>query len=99
MCFGSIVPSTPMPPNQAFHPTPLPPRLRRSGRAAGEPECSAEQRSVTIPPNVWHQALVADTNWVVVSFQTVSAEDLIEERPDAADASRTQPRKYILPSE
>jgi hypothetical protein len=53
------------------------------------------QRWVTIPPNVWHQAVVGVTDWVVVSFQTASAEELIEERPDAADPRRTQQRKYI----
>jgi hypothetical protein len=58
-------------------------------------EADLWQRWITIPPNVWHQAVVADTDWVVVSFHTVPAEDLIEERSDAADASRTRQRRYI----
>jgi hypothetical protein len=61
-------------------------------------EAALAQRWVTIPPNVWHQAIVADSDWVVVSFQTVSAEELIEERPDTTDASRTQQRKYVVPN-
>jgi hypothetical protein len=61
-------------------------------------EVALAQRWVTIPPNVWHQAIVADSDWVVVSFQTVSAEELIEERPDTTDASRTQQRKYVVPN-
>jgi hypothetical protein len=61
-------------------------------------EASLDQRWVTIPKNVWHQAVVPDTNWVVVSFHTVPAEELIEERPDAGDTSRTQQRKYVVPS-
>jgi hypothetical protein len=60
-------------------------------------EVALAQRWVTIPPNVWHQAIVADSDWVV-SFQTVSAEELIEERPDTTDASRTQQRKYVVPN-
>ena len=39
-------------------------------------EAALAQRWVTIPPNVWHQAIVADSDWVVVSFHTVSAEEL-----------------------
>jgi steroid delta-isomerase-like uncharacterized protein len=54
-----------------------------------------EQRWISIPPNVWHQAVVADQDWVVVSFHTVPAEELIEERPDAADSGRTNQRRYL----
>src|SRR5207249_1597152 len=51
-----------------------------------------EQKWVSIPENVWHQAVVPDADWVVVSFHTVPAEELIEERPDVADRRRTQQR-------
>jgi hypothetical protein len=54
-----------------------------------------EQRWISVPPGVWHQAVVADLDWVVVSFHTVPAEELIEERPDAADAGRTHQRRYL----
>jgi hypothetical protein len=60
------------------------------------PDADLDKRWVTIPPNVWHQAVVPDTNWVVVSFHTVPVEELIEERPDAGDTSQTQQRKYEI---
>ena len=41
-----------------------------------------EERWVSIPPYTWHQGIVdPDEHWVVVSFHTVPAEELIEERP------------------
>jgi steroid delta-isomerase-like uncharacterized protein len=54
-----------------------------------------EQRWISVPPNVWHQVVVADEDWVVVSFHTVPAEELIEERPDTADSGRTHQRRYL----
>ena len=61
-------------------------------------DADLEQRWVSIPQNVWHQAVVPDADWVVVSFHTVPAEELIEERPDTEDANRTRRRKYVVPS-
>ena len=53
---------------------------------------------MSIPPNVWHQAVVIeDKDWVVVSFHTVPADELIEERPDTADSGRTHQRRYLTP--
>jgi hypothetical protein len=49
-----------------------------------------------VPPNVWHQAVVPAEDWVVVSFHTVPAEELIEERPDATDLSQ---RRYLAGAE
>jgi hypothetical protein len=55
-----------------------------------------EQRWISIPINVWHQCVVpAGANWVVVSFHTVPAEQLIEERPDDRDAGRTKQKTYL----
>lgn len=55
-----------------------------------------EQRWISIPPNVWHQPVIpAGQDWVVVSFHTVPAEELIEERPDSATASGTRQTHYI----
>jgi hypothetical protein len=55
-----------------------------------------ERRWISIPPNVWHQVVVPDRGeWVVVSFHTVPAHELIEERPDPDDASRTRQRLYL----
>ena len=55
-----------------------------------------EQRWISIPENTWHQAVVAPgPNWAVVSFQTVPAEELIEERPDPADDRLTVRKRYL----
>ncbi len=40
------------------------------------------KRWVSISQNIWHQAVVGEENWVVVSFHTVPDSELIEERPD-----------------
>jgi len=61
-----------------------------------EPSAPLEQRWISVPPTVWHQAVVADQVWVVISFHTVPAQELIEERPDAKDASRTRQRHYLV---
>jgi hypothetical protein len=55
------------------------------------------QRWVSIPVNVWHQAVVPGADWVVVSFHTVPAEELIEERPEALESDRTRQRRYLEP--
>src|SRR5262249_31835106 len=62
-------------------------------------DCGAElgQRWVSILVNAWHQAVVPEADWVVVSFHTVPAEELIEERPDAAESGRTRQRRYLGP--
>jgi len=55
------------------------------------------RRWISIPTNVWHQCVVPDANWVVVSFQTVPAHELIEERPDDAASVGTKQRLYVSP--
>ena len=52
-------------------------------------------RWASIPPNEWHQAVVPNEDWAVVSFHTAPAEELIEERPDAKNAEFTHRRHYI----
>ena len=54
-----------------------------------------EERWLSIPIDVWHQAVVPGENWVVVSFHTVSAEELIEERPDHGDSNVFHQRRYM----
>ena len=54
-----------------------------------------ESRWASIPTNVWHQVVTSEKNWVVVSFHTVVAEDLIEERPDKNDKNLTHSRRYV----
>jgi hypothetical protein len=48
------------------------------------------------PKNIWHQPVVSpDNDWVVVSFHTVPAEELIEERPDPSRDSGTRQMHYV----
>jgi len=59
-----------------------------------------EERWISIPSNTWHQGVVSDRDWVVVSFHTVPADELIEERPDPRDPDPFRPRltrrrKYV----
>jgi hypothetical protein len=68
----------------------------RPNALVSDPTADLEQRWISIPINVWHQCVVpAGANWVVVSFHTVTAEELIEERPDADDAGRTRQKTYL----
>ena len=60
------------------------------------PKESLEQRWVSIPQNVWHQPVVSkEADWVVVSFHTVPAEELIEERPAPDSATGTRQMVYL----
>src|SRR5436190_23180516 len=57
-----------------------------------------ERRWISIPPNVWHRPMVgADADWAVVSFHTVPADELIEERPDNSNTDGTKQMKYLEP--
>ena len=51
-------------------------------------EAALERRWISIPTNVWHRPVIdTEADWAVVSFHTVPAEELIEERPnDSRDA-------------
>ena len=54
-----------------------------------------ERRWISIPPNVWHRPVVGrDVDWVVISFHTVPAEELIEEKMDESGAG-TKQKKYV----
>jgi hypothetical protein len=60
------------------------------------PEAPLERRWISIPQNVWHRPVVgADADWVVVSFHTVPAEELIEERLDSRSRDGTKQMKYL----
>jgi hypothetical protein len=63
----------------------------------GDPGTPLERRWISIPPNVWHRPVVGkDTDWAVVSFHTVAAEELIEERPDDSGSTDvTKQMKYL----
>jgi hypothetical protein len=83
------------------------PSIRRTGLADGEEQWQSnllvselgaplERRWISIPRNVWHQVVVPEgSDWVVISFHTVPAEELIEERPDAGNAGGTTQMLYL----
>ena len=55
-----------------------------------------ERRWISIPPNVWHRPVIdGAADWAVVSFHTVPAEELIEERPDDSRSAGTRQMKYL----
>jgi hypothetical protein len=60
------------------------------------PEVPLEQRWISIPQNTWHRPAVGkDSDWTVVSFHTVPAEELIEEKPDDSSEDGTKQMKYL----
>ena len=65
-----------------------------SNRLVSQRDAALGDRWLSIPAGVWHQGVMDDGNWVVVSFHTVLAEDLIEERPAVA-GDGTRKRNYI----
>ena len=68
----------------------------QSNVLVSEPDAPMERRWISIPANVWHRPVIdASADWAVVSFHTVPAEELIEERPaDSPDAAMRQ-MKYL----
>src|SRR5881394_2112886 len=72
------------------------PSLWQSNVLVGNPDAPLEQRWISIPQNVWHRPVVgADADWTVVSFHTVPAEELIEEKPDDRSQDGTKQMKYL----
>ena len=70
----------------------------QSNLLVSDPEVPLEWRWISIPPNVWHRPVVgADADWAVVSFHTVVADELIEEKPDASSKHGTKQMKYLGP--
>lgn len=68
----------------------------RSHPLISDPEAPIEQRWISIPPRVPHQAVAPQENWVVLSFHTASPRELLEERPDSSNAKGTHQRKYLF---
>jgi hypothetical protein len=58
------------------------------------PDGPIESRWASIPVGTWHQVVVPEDDWVVVSFHTVPDHELIEERPDPDDAGSTRQKTY-----
>jgi hypothetical protein len=68
----------------------------QSNVLVSDPDARLERRWISIPENVWHRPVVSkEADWVVVSFHTVPAEELIEERPIDHAASRTKQMVYL----
>jgi hypothetical protein len=66
-----------------------------SNALVSDPRMPLDQRWITIPQNVWHQAVTPEANWAVVSFHTVPAEELIEERPDPDRPGSIRQKRYL----
>lgn len=53
-----------------------------------------EKRWISIPLNTWHQGIVGDENWVVISFHTAGVSELIEERLEDGDENLIHQQTY-----
>jgi quercetin dioxygenase-like cupin family protein len=61
----------------------------RSHSLAAPPPAPAAARWVSIPANAWHRVVAGPEHWIVVSFHTAEAAELIEEHPgDGAGEAR-----------
>ena len=68
----------------------------QSNLLISDSDAPLEKRWISIPQNVWHQPVISkETDWVVVSFHTVPAEELIEERPESGGQERTKQMRYL----
>jgi hypothetical protein len=65
----------------------------RSHILVSDPQAPLERRWISISQNVWHRPVIPkDADWIVVSFHTVPAEELIEERPRNGGSGTKQTR-------
>jgi hypothetical protein len=68
----------------------------KSNMLISDSEAPLEKRWISIPQNIWHQPVISkEADWVVVSFHTVSAEELIEERLESSGQERTKQMRYL----
>src|SRR6266403_2151988 len=68
----------------------------QSNVLVSDPNAPLEQRWISIPPNDWHRPVVRkDEDWAVVSFHTVVADEVIEEKPDSGSKDGTKQMKYL----
>jgi hypothetical protein len=56
-----------------------------------------DERSVSIPQNTWHRVTAGPEDWAMISFHTVPAAELVEEKPvNEEHLEVTHARKYSL---
>ena len=68
----------------------------QSNVLVSDPDAPLERRWISIPTNAWHRPVInAAANWAVVSFHTVPAEELVEERPDESPQAVTRQMNYL----
>jgi hypothetical protein len=68
----------------------------QSNVLVSDPDAPVERRWISIPTNVWHRPVIdAAGDWAVVSFHTMPAEELIEDRPDDSREAGTKQMKYL----
>jgi hypothetical protein len=68
----------------------------QSNVLVSDPEAPLERRWISIPAKIWHRPVIdAKADWAVVSFHTVPAEELIEERPNDRREAGTRQMKYL----
>ena len=65
-----------------------------SNHLVSDPKAPLQERWLSIPAGVWHQGVMGKEDWVVVSFHTAAAEELIEERPGVREEEITR-RHYL----
>jgi hypothetical protein len=68
----------------------------QSNKLISDSNAPLGKRWISIPQNVWHQPVISkEADWVVVSFHTIPAEELIEERPESSGQERTKQMRYL----
>jgi hypothetical protein len=68
----------------------------QSNILVSERDAPLDRRWISIPTNVWHQPVIPkDGDWIVVSFHTVPADELIEERPADTRRGGTKQMVYL----
>ena len=68
----------------------------RSNVLIADSDAPLDQRWMSIPQNAWHRPVVGkEADWTVVSFHTVPAEELIEEKLDDSTKDGTKQKKYL----
>ena len=67
----------------------------QSNVLVSDPDAPLERRWISIPRDACRPRIDAAADWAVVSFHTVPAEELIEERPDDSCEAGMRQMKYL----